>query len=432
MSYWKRILPLAISILLMITVHGQLPSEPYEATDTAKVVQGHAPGKGVDLINKPDFNLNFSILVTVRYLNQKGLDDSYTDAFGRTYNVKQRQDLQFQKAILYFKGWLFDPKFRYVTYVWTANASQGLPAQVVVAGNLQYQLNKHFDLGIGIGGYPSNRTLLGSFPIWNRQDTRNIADEFLRASYSTGIWLQGEIVPQLYYKTMLGNNLSQLGIDAGQLDNNFDTWSTAVWWNSKKFPRLLPFGDFDRNNKLQGSIGLYYTRSNEDRQSQPGQEAPENTQLRLSDGTSIFALNAFNNGSVVTQARYQMASISGGIKYKGLSVDADVLMRRIDNLKASDPVPKDKFLDKGFVLQASYMLVPRTLMAYATGSRIEGQYGDPSDFTLGLNWYAFKNKSFRINPEFIHVNRSPVGYGTYPFYVGSNGSMFMFNLELYY
>ncbi|MEO8307471.1 MAG: hypothetical protein ABI616_05465 [Pseudomonadota bacterium] len=49
----------------------------------------------------------------VRYLNQKGLDPSYTDFFGNSHDVKQRQDVQLTKFFLRFSGWFLDPKFRY-------------------------------------------------------------------------------------------------------------------------------------------------------------------------------------------------------------------------------------------------------------------------------------------------------------------------------
>ena len=69
----------------------------------------------------------------VRYLNQKGLDASYTDYFGNTHTVKQRQDVQLNKFFMPFSGWFLTPKFRYYLYVWSSNPSQGEPAQVVGA-----------------------------------------------------------------------------------------------------------------------------------------------------------------------------------------------------------------------------------------------------------------------------------------------------------
>jgi hypothetical protein len=422
--------------VLMISVkyaEAQIPSDPlFTKEDSLRAVQGHQPGRGFSIIERKEGSLVFSAYASVRYLNQAGLDDSYIDYFGRRSIIKKRNDIQFQKVMLYFKGWLFDPKFRYLFYVWTSNTSQGQAAQVVVAGNLQYQINKYLDLGVGIGGLPTNRSLIGNFPAWLRQDTRTLAEEFFRGSFTTGIWLQGELAKGLFYKTMLGNNLSQLGIDAGQLDKKFDSWSTALWWTNNNYGRMQPYGDFEKHEKPATTLGASFTSSSENRQSQPGSEAPENSQIRLSDGTGLFSLNAFNNGSNVTDAKYHMSSVNGGVKFKGFSFDAEYFLRWVTDLKGTGAIPVDKLNDNGFSFQASGMIVDRKLQAYGTYSWINGQYGDPSEYTLGLNWFPFKTKAFRVNGEYINVKNSPVGYLSYPTVVGANGSVFMVNLELFY
>ena len=78
-------------------------------------------------------------------------------------------------------------------------------------------------LGAGIGGLPSTRTTNYTFPQWLRVDNRTIADEFFRGSYTTGIWAWGKLSDTLRYRVMLGNNLSQLGVDAGELDATLNT-----------------------------------------------------------------------------------------------------------------------------------------------------------------------------------------------------------------
>jgi len=167
----------------------QIQSNPPE-TDTTKAVgiSDHRAGSGFLLINDKKATLSFSPYITIRYLNQGGFDDTYTDYFGRTSTLDKRNDLQFQKVTLYFKGWLASPRFRYFVYVWTSNSNQGLGAQVVIGGNLQYQFNKYLDVGAGIGPLPTTRSLYGQWPFWLRQDARPMADEFFRGSFTSGIW----------------------------------------------------------------------------------------------------------------------------------------------------------------------------------------------------------------------------------------------------
>ena len=150
-------------------------------------------GKGIVLARSDEAEVAFSAFTYVRYLNQLALDDTYTDAFGRTRDLDLRNDAQLQKVTLNFKGWLFDPDFRYLFYTWTSNTSQGQDAQVVVAGNLSYRFSDAFSLAGGIGALPSTRSTNYTFPNWLRVDNRTIADEFFRGSYTSGFWAWGKV-----------------------------------------------------------------------------------------------------------------------------------------------------------------------------------------------------------------------------------------------
>jgi hypothetical protein len=215
---------------------------------------------------------------------------------------------------------------------------------------------------------------------------------------------------------MIGNSLSQLGVDAGQMDEGFDTWGTSLWWSNNNYSKLGTYGDFEKHDKLSSMLLASFTRSNETQNSQPDENDPENSQIRLSDGTGIFALPTTN----VTDVKYQMTSFGGGIKYKGFSLDADYFLRWISDFKSVGlPVAIPKLLDQGFDIQASGMLIDKTLQIYGIGSYINGEYGKPSEINLGLNWFPFKDKSLRFNSEVIFANRSPVGNYSYPTVIGA-------------
>ncbi|MBK0404691.1 hypothetical protein I5M27_16980 [Adhaeribacter sp. BT258] len=431
LKYFVLLFILFSGVLTVRPALAQIPSNPAE-TDSIKTVAEHLPGMGFRLVTKKEGTLNFATYLTSRYLNQQGINSSYTDAFGRTFNLQKRNDLQFQKVMLYFKGWLFDLNFRYLLYGWTSGSNNGQNGSVIIAGNVQYKISDFLDLGVGVGGLPTSRSMIGNWPHWLRQDARPMGEEFFRGSFTTGVWAQGKITNSLFYKTMVGNNLSQMGIDAGQLDDEFDTWSTALLWKTENFGNLATYGDFEKVQTPAFMLGASYTRSDETRESQPGIEAPENTQLRLSDGTRIFFANTIADSSSVHAARYRMASFNGGLKYKGISLDGEYFLRWLTDFKADGRLPFSELFDHGFTAQAAYMLIDKTLMVYSTGSYINGEYGKPWEITAGLNWYPHKNRTLRINSEVISVERSPVGYLSYPTVVGATGTVFMMNLELFY
>ena len=409
--------------------------------DTTKYVpyrtmQGHR-------VAKSKFGeLNIRSYAYFRYLNQKGLDDSYTDGFGKTQFVDVRQDIQLQKVSIYFTGWAFDPKFNYFLYVWTTNASQGQGAQVVVAGNLTYNFSKHFRLTGGIMALPGVRTTEGNFPYWLSVDNRTIADEYMRPSYTSGIQARGEITKKLVYNVMLGNNMSTLGVDAGQMDPKLNTFAAGLYYlpTTGEYGMFNgSYGDYDMHEKVATRVGAHFTHSTETRQGQPENDAFENVTLRVSDGNSIFGPNLFVNGLQVEEARDMMFCFDAGAKLKGFALEGEYYWRKIDKFNTRSlipgsqplPLPFDKLNDEGFQLLASAMIVPKKFQLYTTYSKIFGQYGDPSEVRAGFNFFPFKKTiSTRINAQAIFLDKCPVGGLAYPYTVGGNGVAFNLDLEI--
>jgi hypothetical protein len=369
----------------------------------------------------------------VRYLNQKGLDPTYTDSFGNTLSVKQREDVQLNKFFLPFSGWFLTPKFRYYLYVWSSNPSQGDPAQVVGAGNLSYTFNRHLTLGGGITSLPSVRSTEGQFPYWLGIDDRLTADEFFRGSYTTGFWLKGEVSTKVKYMAMIANNLSTLGVSASQLDNTLDTTSLMLQWlpSTGEFGLYGTFGDYDHHEKVATRLAAHYTHSREDKQSQPGTNGIENSQIRLTDGSIIFTPDLFGPGITVEQVDYDMVSVDGGIKYRGLSLEAEYYWRWLGDYAGPGTEAVADIQDTGFQVQSSAMVVPKVLQVYLSGSAIRGErHGDASELRAGFNWYVAKERGLRLNAEWIHLNNCPVGYTAVPYPVGGNGDIYHANVEM--
>jgi hypothetical protein len=400
-------------------------SQPEEEKKWGK----YTPNLGFKVVDTKYGDLSVSLYTYTRYLNQRLLDATYTNAFGTTTAIQQRQDFQIQKLQFKLLGWIMSPKLRYFLYAWTSNPTQGQGAQVVLAGNLNYTFNKHFTFSAGITSLPGTRSVEGNFPFWLGVDTRLITDEFFRPSYTSGIWAKGNIIDKLRYQVMLGNNLSTLGVSATQLDNNFSTLASALIWEPKaEFGQ--GFGDFESHEKLAIRVAGHFTRSHETAEEQPSTNVFENTQIRLADGTIIFTPNLFGPGITVNTVNYKMSALDGGLKYHGFSLDGDYYMRWLNNFTGPGTVGLPSLFDQGFAMQASAMVIPKTLQLYAGGSTVFGKFGNPYDTRVGLNWFPWKNKVIRVNNEFLYLYRSPVGYTSVPFAVGGTGLVFHSNLEM--
>ena len=405
--------------------------EEQTASEKKKALE-HIPNLGFRIYEGDKGQIYFRLFSYARYLNQQGLDPSYVDSFGNTHSVKIREDVQLNKFFLPLSGWFLTPKFRYYLYVWSANTAQGDPAQVVGAGNLSYTFNRYVTLGAGITALPTVRSAEGQFPYWLGVDERLIADEFFRGSYTSGIWLKGEIVPKLKYMAMIGNNLSQLGVSASQLDAGLDTQSFMLQWlpTTGEFGLFGGFGDYDFHEKVATRLGAHYTHSREDKQTQPGTNSIENSQIRLTDGSVIFTPDLFGPGITVNRVTYEMASVDAGIKYKGFALEAEFYWRRLSNFTGSNTGGIADIDDRGYQVQASAMVLPKTVQVYLSGSDIRGHYGNGSEIRAGANWFIVKDRGLRLNAEWIDLKKCPVGYTAVPYLVGGNGSLFHANFEM--
>jgi len=413
---------------------GQLGDQGEVKAATSAPASDYVPNAGFKLYDGENGQIYMRLFTYVRYLNQDGLDASYTDYFGNTKTVDKREDVQLNKFFLPFSGWFLTPKMRYYLYVWSSNPSQGEPAQVVGGGNISYIFNRFVTLGGGITSLPSTRSTEGQFPYWLGVDDRLIADEFFRGSYTSGLWLKGELTTTLKYMVMIGNNLSTLGVSAARMNAKLDTVSSSLQWlpTTGEFGLYGTFGDFDYHETIATRVGLHYTQSTEDRQSQPGTNDVENTQIRLTDGTLVFTDNIFGAGVSVNEVDYAMTSLDAGVKYKGMSLEGEYYWRTLSNFKGanSTSLSLPNIDDHGYQIQASAMAVKDLIQVYAGHSGIRGHYGDSNEYRLGVNYYPMRMRGIRVNAEWMNLEKSPVGYTAVPYPVGGNGNLFHLNAEL--
>ncbi len=133
--------------------------------EPTKEAPRYVPNAGFLLVEHEKGEVYMRLFSYARYLNQKGLDETYTDAFGNVHTVQRREDAQLNKFFLPFSGWFLTPKFRYYLYVWSANTAQGDPAQVVGAGNISYVFNRYVTFGAGITEFAQRSQHRGPVPL---------------------------------------------------------------------------------------------------------------------------------------------------------------------------------------------------------------------------------------------------------------------------
>lgn len=384
------------------------------------------PGRGFTVAQGKYGKLNLSGYMAVRYLNQLPARQSSTDHLGRPLAVAPRQDFQFHRVMLFSQGWLFSPKFNYQTFVWTVQDTN----QVAVGGALTYNFGKYMTLGAGWNAYPGTQSLQGSHPYWESYD-RVMADEFFRPYFSQGVFAQGNLLPSLEYRWLIGNNNSNLDVPATKLDRDLSGGFAITWLpTTREFGPRGAFGDYEHHQKVATRFNLAYTYSPEDRQASIG-SAASNTTLRLSDSLNVFDTGALANGVTVEKTHYKLLTAAAGMKYHGFWLQGEGYARRLDHFIADGPLPLSVVRDFGFYTQLAAFITKRVEL-YGATSYVFGQFGQPKEFIVGSNYYPWDTRNIRINTQLINVDHSPVS-STFGFYVGGlTGQVFTLGVTALY
>ena len=314
------------------------------------------------------------------------------------------------------------PKLVYNILLWTVNTTD----QKGIFPTIGYQFSRKFSLYAGINGIPGTRSIQGSHPFWLATD-RVMTDEFFRPFFTYAVYAQGEVTPGLWYNAVLGNNNSALGIKAAELDRKF-SYGASLWWmpTTHEFGPRGGYGDWERHDKLATRFGAGYAMSPENRQTTTPTASPNNTTLRLADSLNVFDTGSLAPGVSVESVDYQVLSVDAGVKYRGFFLQAEVYNRWLNNFRADGPLPLSQVHDWGFYVQAAFYPIPRKLEVYAVTSQVFGDkdpgFGNSSEYLVGLNFYPFNSRNYRINAQVIDVNGSPVS-STFGYYVGGqNGT----------
>lgn len=379
------------------------------------------PGKGFDIFKTDLASLNISFYGLFRYVNHLPADQTFTDHLGRERAVQTRNDLNWHRTMVWLTGFFYDPRFRYNITLWSLPTTQ----QTLLFGNLQYRFHPAISMGVGIAPNLTARSMGGSWPFWASSD-RQMAEEFFRGGFSSGVWITGQPVKTLYYTASLNNNINQLGTTAAN-DTRELAYSGSVWW----MPTTNEFGprggleDFEHHRRVATRFGVSGGRAREGRYA--NDEVPPNaTQIKLSDGINPFDTGALAEGVTVNTLTYEEVAVDAGVKYRGASLQAEAYYRRLSDFDSDVPLPADAahdIDDRGFQVQASYMVVPRKANLHLTYGYVDDEFGrKPWELSGGISVYPSGTRSWRLNLHLNRVERSPTA-SSFGFYVaGQRGT----------
>lgn len=370
------------------------------------------PGRGFSLVKTAVGSLNVGIYAIVRYLNQLPGNQTWYDHLGRPQPFTGRNDFYWHRTMIWFTGFVMTSKLTYTATIWTIMTTQ----QTLVYGNLQYAVNKYLNLGMGIMPNISVRSMQGPFPFYLSTD-RTMGEESLRAGFTNGFFVRGEVLPRLNYILMLGDNLSTLGVQASKLTRTLSKGVGLLW-----MPTTGEFGarggevDFETHDKLGTRFGINYTHDRDNRFNDMSNPSPDNVQVRMTDGVLFFQTGALANGITVQEANYDMVAVDAGLKIKGFHAQLEGYDRYLTKFVTDGPVPDSSLHDIGYYLQLSQMIIPHTQCIYGIHSYFFDAFNrHPWEAGGGFNYYPMHIRSRRINAQVHYVFKSSAGgaFGLY-------------------
>jgi hypothetical protein len=376
------------------------------------------PSAGFRIFEAKLASLNISLYGLFRYLNQTPGEQTFTDHLGRERTVKARNDINWHRTMIWFTGHFFTTRLRYNVTAWSLGSTQ----QTLLFGNLQYFVGPLLRVGVGMAPNLTVRSMQGSFPFWAGSD-RQMTEEYMRAGFSSGLWITGQPFPKFYYTASVNTNLSQLGVTAAN-DPRGMAFSGSVQWlpTTGEFGPRGGFGDLEHHERVATRIGASVAHAREGRAA-PDSLPNNETQLRLSDGVYVFEEGALAPGIVVRDLDYDEFAVDAGLKYKGLSLQGEYFVRTLSNFNATAPVPQQSITDRGFQVQAMYMVIPHYVGVYGTYGRIADDFGrDPWEVSGGVSFWPASVRSWRINAHLIRVEKSPTGSNFGYYTAGQSGT----------
>jgi hypothetical protein len=390
---------------------------------------------GFVLVESPDkarvpFELRFNLFNQLRYLNQELSSSTFTDHLGNVHPVDARNDINVNRNLFYFQGYVFDPDLIYNVIIWSSNSV----ATVIQGGYIGYRFDKAFTLYGGYWGIPGSRSNTRDFMFLQGVE-RSMADSFFRPGFTQAIWAEGQLFDHLYYVAYIGNSLNTLNVSTTKIDKNF-AYAASAWWEplgdyGPPGAARMAFSDLEYHESVAIRLGTSVSGAREDRFSSVASN-PENVAIYNSDGTLVFATGSLAPGVTVNLVNYYMWAQDFGIKYRGFAFNAQYFLRWLNSFKADGPLPLSKTFDHGFEASAGCFVIPQTFELYGRVSAVFGEFRDSNEYAAGFNWHPWKNRGFRLIGEANYVQDSPTASIQTIYNAGMTGWNFVLQTQLYF
>jgi len=383
-----------------------------------------APPRGLVLIQTDPRRGEFPISLAMGgYLQPRWFEfardaTQWTDNAGRVRDINNINTFNINRFLLSFNGHVVDERLLY-NFALFGTTNVGIRSGVVPIGQAGWRFDDAAIFGVGMTIVPGSREWVDATP-WTVGVDRSMANTFFRPGFSPGAQFAGALADDtVHYRAGAWNAID--GGTTGVLRRGTSmAWAGNTWWEP-----LGPFGLGPGDMEVHddpvvrfGTSGVYaptYALPI------PGNN-PEDTIIRLSDGTPIAEIGALGPGTQINHFLYRLATVDAAWKWRGVGVFGEYYWRLLDGFRGAGPFERSSIFDQGGMGYLSWCFVPRTFEAYARSSVVTGPYGTGQEYGGGLNWYVRRTRQARLTLEGLFINRSPAQNFLYPYRAGFTGT----------
>ena len=409
-----------------------LERNPRFTTDSAKPTKFLASFDRGFLIRPTDasespFELKINSQNQIRYAGFSRDEPDWTDSSGNVTPLNNISSFQIPRGRLIFSGFTFRKELLYNLNIdYNTVGSNQINFRAYWLG---WRFSRAMTIYAGQSKVPGGREWLLSFVDTQGVD-RSMATTFFRPSLSQGVWATGEPSDSVFYHVMMSNGFNTLGSTPQQL-SSLMAFSGSLWCE--------PLGDFGRgysdfewHAEPAIRIGTSLTYAPEEGP-QGGSSVPENSPIRLSDGTLITQTGALAPGVTLNAFRIGLASFDFAYKHRGFSLSGEFYSQNLFALRASGPIPQSSIYQYGGFAQTGYFVIPQKLEPYARTSVVTGPFGTGSEYAGGFNWFMLPEKqNLRFTFDAAWLNHCSADQNRTNYQAGQTGILVRSQIQLYF
>lgn len=368
-------------------------------------------------INATPYQMRIGLHNQFRYTNFSADESLFVDAAGNVSDVRERSDFDINRGRLVFDGFAFHKDLGYYVNI-DYNTVSSIPIQLLMSW-ISFECSEALTIYMGLGKLPGTWEWEQSsrFPLGVE---RTLATTYFRPSISAGIWATGSFFDSLHYRAMVADGFNTVSLRAAELDTNF-AYSTLWWWEPlEEFG--VGFSDLEDHQHPAIRVGHGLTQNTNDDTflDSPG---PEQTVIRLSDGSLLVTPDVLVAGETVGAFDQWLYTVHAGMKFRGWCLSGEGFFRWLRNIQSIDGDNLGSIFDSGYFAQLSKFVVPNRLEAYGRTSYVLGDFGDGRETACGINWYLFGARSARATLEIAELRDSPADQSRTAFVAGGSGTI---------